>query len=97
MEQTLIPIDGLARDKWISVESVEPPKDGTRVLLLTERGVFAAEFGTESRFFRAWWVVPDGKNYDMPLRGPAPTHWMPLPEPPKDINDEATPQCTEPI
>lgn len=30
------------------------------------------------------WYVCNGKDSDLPLRGPAPTHWMPLPQPPKE-------------
>jgi hypothetical protein len=30
-----------------------------------------------------WWLVCDGKDPELALRGPEPTHWMPLPEAPK--------------
>lgn len=31
-----------------------------------------------------WWHVDDNKHGPFPLRGAGPTHWMPLPDPPKE-------------
>jgi len=61
---------------WIAVEAQAPPKDGTRILVLNDRGAFAVEWRTV--YFEGWWCQ-DGKHDDRPLRGSAPTHWMPIP------------------
>lgn len=33
--------------------------------------------------WKGYWLVTDNKHGPYPLRGGHPTHWMPLPEPPK--------------
>lgn len=73
---------------WRPIETV--PKDGEPVLLAAEgfdRGVGVAAWDDEWSP-DGWWMCDDGKQaIDLPLRGPAPTHWMPLPDPPENIND----------
>ncbi len=71
--------------EWQPIETA--PKDGQYVLLygpnLSRRPhgqVVAAYFEYQIEY----WHVEDGKFGPYPLRGPAPTHWMPLPEPPND-------------
>lgn len=61
------------------------PMDETPVLIFcpdrdsTEGTCYVAWFGT---FDIEWWHVEDGKFGPRPVRGPAPTHWMPLPSRP---------------
>ncbi len=55
------------------------PTDGTMVLLAgCRKQVVAAWVEHENE----WWHVDDNKHGPFPLRGPAQTHWMPLPPPP---------------
>lgn len=65
------------------------PKDGTYILIATKRhdgGMTSARWDDDVD----WWMLDDGKNPEIWLRGPAPTHWMPLPPPPPP-NKEETP------
>lgn len=59
------------------------PRDGTTVLLwgLEMRMGMSTWFWVEEDGISGW-RQDDGKNEDRALRGPYPTHWMPLPEPP---------------
>lgn len=71
------------RAQWQPIDSA--PKDGTSVLLWAKDLRFpgrmcVAQYITDDI---EWWHVTDGKFGPWPLRGPSPTHWMPLPEPPK--------------
>ena len=63
---------------WKPIETA--PRDGTSILVFTDRGVFEATFVSYWEFAVA--------NYHGCLccsgRGDNPTHWMPLPEPPKE-------------
>jgi hypothetical protein len=64
---------------WQPIETA--PKDGTPILI-TRETVFLSEEGWHIvRWEEDWWTVHDGK-FDHALRGPDPTHWMPLPERP---------------
>ena len=74
---------------WQPIETA--PKDGTRILV---------SFGTMGIYAVAWeesaydefklWCVDDNKHGPYYLRGysdegpRSPTHWMPLPDPPKE-------------
>lgn len=63
---------------WQPMETA--PRDGTSVLVCTPRTmhvVYWIEKDIE------YWHVTDNKHGPFPLRGPSPTHWMPLPEPPE--------------
>ena len=56
---------------WISVKE-RLPEDGKRVLTYSER------FGVEIGAHRSYWAtIPLIVSFE-------PTHWMPLPEPPKE-------------
>jgi len=65
--------------EWLDISSA--PKDGTYVLLyqpdtlIPDIVVCAWEDD--------WWQCCDGKNPELPLRGHSPTHWIPLPAPPR--------------
>jgi uncharacterized protein DUF551 len=77
--------------EWQPIETA--PKDGTAILvygpeLLRETNGNcavvrwdASGYATEQSSIK-WWVVSDGKFGPYDLRGPSPTHWMPLPDPP---------------
>jgi len=64
--------------QWQPIETA--PKDGTPILIFTERGQYVADW---AEFEIEYWHVHDGKFEPRPVRGPAPTHWIPLPDPPK--------------
>lgn len=74
----------------------EAPKDGTFILAY-QPGVAAPDIVVVSfdEYWSqdGWWMCCDGKNPELPLRGPEPTHWQPLPPPPapdqrKGVGDE---------
>jgi hypothetical protein len=65
---------------WQPIETA--PKDGTVINVWAEDIRFPAVFWTDHDI--EWWHVTDGKHGPWPLRGPSPTHWMPLPDPPKE-------------
>lgn len=64
-------------NEWMPIETA--PKDGTRVLLY--RGGFAESMAVAwfscMEFNDDCWIPMNGSVF------PEPTHWMPLPEPPK--------------
>jgi hypothetical protein len=69
--------------EWRPLETA--PKDGTPVLVFREdAGVFTAHYAAAVDFVKdgdcepQWWTI-DGQD----LMADLPTHWMPLPEPPK--------------
>lgn len=61
---------------WYPIETA--PKDGTFVLLTNERDFSVAKYGMLRCGSPAW--IVQGTCLEMT---PEPTHWMPLPEPPK--------------
>lgn len=65
--------------EWQPIETA--PKDGSDVLVYSQYGTYVAAY--EDRDIE-WWHVSDGKHDPRPLRGPSPSHWMPLPPPPRD-------------
>lgn len=71
----------LARMEWRDAAKDAAPKDGTRILVRNDRGTFTVEWDEDC--INGWWVCPDGKHDDRPLRGSEPTHWMPLPPAPE--------------
>lgn len=73
--------DTLARMEWRDAAKDAAPKDGTRILVRNDRGTFTVEWDEDC--IDGWWVCPDGKHDDRPLRGGEPTHWMPLPPAPE--------------
>lgn len=80
-ERQLAALRTQAPDSWRPIETA--PKDGDAILI-TRPTLFTAE---ERWHVVRWdegdemWVCHDGK-FDSYLRGPAPTHWMPLPAAP---------------
>lgn len=63
--------------EWQPIETA--PKDGTVVLLAGCRKPVAAAWLEDEIDY---WHVDDNKRGPFALRGPGPTHWMPLPKPP---------------
>jgi hypothetical protein len=72
---------------WQPIDTV--PKDGTNVLLFADGevtyGRWRGEVRGEDQEWAEEWVVPPGwwiMNTFLPEK--APTHWIPLPAPPKE-------------
>ena len=63
-------------NQWQPIETA--PKDGQIILVFCRHGQYVCAFDTEE----GWWYVDDNKFGPFPLRGEAPTHWMPLPDEP---------------
>lgn len=79
--------------KWLPIETA--PKDGRLVLVsFGSKGVRAVSWDTPFHDVAdedtGLWCVDDDKHGPYPLRGyshntpTAPTHWQPLPNPPKE-------------
>ncbi len=77
------------RPKWISVEEKEPPKDGTPFLCFDPQQaknfvhgcIYVVRFEEETNHSKAGYVECGGECYFKWT----PTHWMPLPKPPRII------------
>lgn len=67
--------------EWQDINTA--PKDGTRILISSGRGISAVEWLDNEI---EYWHVDDNKHGPFALRGSAPTHWMPLPKPPVEEN-----------
>ena len=63
--------------KWISVEERLPEKTITACLVYADGRTQVADW-THDKWGEDWWFYVDGE-YD-----PEITHWMPMPEPPKE-------------
>lgn len=79
--------DGLERmalaaleQEWRPIETA--PKDHTWILVWCEHGQYVVGWNDEDGI--GWWVVDDNKHGPYMLRGSAPTHWFPLPTPPRE-------------
>lgn len=88
------------QNNWISVKDIPPPKDGSAVILCwgidadgnyidyldepTSAGVFVQ--------VASWWEGEGWVVYCHMFKEPQlhfePTHWQPLPEPPKELNHD---------
>ena len=76
--------------EWQTIETA--PKDGTRVRLAHEQdkssmkvdGIFQTigQFNGRAWELNSFFVIPGGRYGHMSY---SPTHWMPLPLPPKEI------------
>lgn len=63
---------------WAAIETA--PKDGTRLLLWSERdGVEVGEWSTSVWTYGGAWIIYENRSDTIDLK---PTHWMPLPLPP---------------
>ena len=68
------------RIEWQPIKTA--PKDGTDILVMTGETMHVVRWINIHGDFD-YWAVDDNKHGPFTLRGKAPTHWMPLPEPPK--------------
>ena len=66
--------------EWQPIETA--PKNGTDILVMTGETMHVVRWINIHGDFD-YWAVDDNKHGPFTLRGKAPTHWMPLPEPPK--------------
>lgn len=80
-------------ESWLPIETA--PKDGTAILvygpeLLREIDGHCAvvRWQTNDNSTYPWWTISDGKFGPYDLRGPSPTHWMPLPTEPSQSKGE---------
>jgi hypothetical protein len=74
--------------EWRPIESA--PKDGTAILIYgpellreIDGHCAVARWQATGSNSIAWWTISEGKCGPFDLRGPSPTHWMPLPAPPE--------------
>jgi Lar family restriction alleviation protein len=70
------------REDWQDIATA--PKDGTYVTVY-QTGVLEPSQCIcmwDASWNGGWWMACDGKDPELPLRGPEPTHWRPLPPPP---------------
>jgi hypothetical protein len=73
---------------WQPIETA--PHDGSRILVYADNRMYVVrwtdpdEYDYNKRCLSEYanWHVDDNKHGPFALRGPSPTHWMPLPEPP---------------
>lgn len=68
--------------EWQPIETA--PKDETPVLVYAESGMFVVRWLNRQNYNEGWWHIDDNRYGPFAVRGPLPTHWMPLPEPPKE-------------
>lgn len=65
---------------WRPIETA--PKDGTPIIIARPTWFLPEEGWHVVRWDDDCWTVHDGKS-DHTLRGPTPTHWMPVPDAPQ--------------
>ena len=75
--------NGVTVQKWIPVTERLPDKDGAYLVRWDNKSVFDAEYESKYGSFGYWLdIMWDGDADWYPYTGI--THWMPLPEPPKE-------------
>lgn len=75
-------LEAVGYHSWMPID--DDAKDGTHILIASNRldsGCGVAQWD-ETWNGDGWWIIEDGKNSEIPLRGDAPTHYKPLGEPP---------------
>ena len=69
-------------EKWQPIETA--PKDGTDILVYVGPHQFAAWYHTDTESGCSMWAIStDRCNEAISFSTFLPTHWMPLPKPPK--------------
>jgi len=71
-------VEAKAKLDWRPIETA--PRDGTRVMLGWPGGGVRYGFYLNNTNWKGW----RGPSMELPFPSPPPTHWMPLPAPPKD-------------
>ena len=75
--------DAPAVREWIPVSERLPDKDGEYLVRFADKGIFNAEYESKFGSFGYWFSIMWDEDADwFPYVGV--THWMPLPEPPKE-------------
>jgi len=74
-----------AESEWRTIETA--PKDGTWILLMGESGYINRPYRVHVGNWgeRDWWMQSEDCSFEDD--GGPPTHWMPLPDPPKEEGD----------
>ena len=77
----------VSSSKWIPVTERLPDKDGEYLVRFTDKAIANAEYESKYGSFGYWLdIMWDGDADWYPYVGV--THWMPLPEPPKENEHE---------
>lgn len=72
---------GDSMNEWQPIETA--PKDGTRILAFYPKEEENYKILSVALIYRKWRLCPDGGyDFEFEIVGD-PTHWMPLPNPPK--------------
>ena len=78
LKQAADAIEELSKPRWIPVTEALP-RAGEIVLVYGKRGgIYTAEHNRNARWPGSFWKLNSKNHYCEP------THWMPLPEPPKE-------------
>lgn len=67
--------------EWMPIESA--PKDGTKLLVWDGYEITSAKYDPEY----TWWEICVPSDGYVESNCIAPTHWMPLPSPPKPLSN----------
>lgn len=72
--------------QWQPIETA--PRDGSDVLLTDGVNIENCYYNKEYKCSEGWWVVSCSDNWGFACVHEAqPTHWMPLPKPPKEVEN----------
>ena len=74
---------GVTVQDWISVKDRLPDKDGTYLIRFANKSICNAEYENKFESFGYWLAIMWDENADWYPYVDV-THWMPLPEPPKE-------------
>jgi hypothetical protein len=73
-----VALEAVGYHSWMPID--DDAKDGAHILIASNRldsGCGVAQWD-ETWNGDGWWIIEDGKNTEIPLRGDAPTHYKPL-------------------
>ena len=77
----------MAEMKWISVKERLPEKEGSYIVRTKTGAVTTARFYDERTFSETHYLPKEYTRKAAWSRNRDVTHWMPLPEPPKEAKD----------